>query len=140
MNRRTLDYLKSFGTEENVNRIPPSPFYGPGLVASLKAVQDGKQAFEGQATRSTQKIRYDLLTPCFMPAIQKIAERATLGASRHGDRNWESGGPEFVAATKGHLMAHVVAYLDHGNEGDDNLAAILWNAAVLVYFEGKGLK
>jgi hypothetical protein len=74
-----------------------------------------------------------------MPAIRRIAQRATLGASRHGDRNWESGGPEFVGATKGHLLAHVVAYLENGNESDDNLGAILWNAAALAYFEEKSL-
>lgn len=103
----------------------------------MAADSDTLKSFEGNATRTIQKIRYDLLSPCFVAAIRRIATRATLGASIHGDRNWESGGPKFVESTKGHLLAHVLDYLENGNVKDDNLGAILWNAAALVHFEEK---
>lgn len=90
------------------------------------------ESFDGNpaATRSRQSVRYDLIPSS---AITALARRLTLGAAKHGENNWRSGGEQFRAATISHLMAHLVAFMQSG--GSDNLDAILANAAFLVEFE-----
>jgi hypothetical protein len=90
--------------------------------------------FEGGATRSALAGRYELIP---REAIDGMARRLELGAVRHGENNWKSGGEEFRKASISHLMAHLLAYMTEGNANDANLDAILCNAAFLAHFEAK---
>lgn len=91
-------------------------------------------AFEGGATRSKQSVRYDLIPPV---SLKALATRLSLGAEKHGERNWESGGEEFRQATISHLMAHLIDYMENGNTNEANTDAIICNAAFLCFYEDK---
>lgn len=92
-----------------------------------------KQTYEGGATRSELQERYDLIPSA---AMRAMARRLALGAERHGARNWEQGGEEFVQATKNHLIKHLFLYLE-GDKSDAHLDAIICNAAFLCHFRDK---
>lgn len=92
-----------------------------------------KVKYERGATRNEKKPRYDLIP---LPALIKLAERFTLGAGNHGEKNYQNGGVEFWQDTKNHLAEHLFKYLD-GDISDDHLAAILCNAAMLAWFDNK---
>jgi hypothetical protein len=96
-------------------------------------MSEEKTAYEGNATRSKMSGRYDLIPPA---AIQALARRLELGAGRHGDRNWESGGEEFRKASVNHLMKHFLEYLA-GRDTQENLDAMICNVAFLIHFEEK---
>lgn len=66
----------------------------------------------------------------------KLAQRFTLGAKNHGDKNYQNGGVEFWTDTKNHLVEHLFMYLE-GDQSDDHLAAILCNAAMLAWFDNE---
>jgi hypothetical protein len=87
-------------------------------------------AFEGNATRSASDKRYDLISPHGMDAM---ARRLKLGADRHGERNWESGGERFRQASVSHLLGHICRYMLHPNQEDAD--AIICNAMFLCHFE-----
>ena len=91
-----------------------------------------KQSFEGKSTRSAQDVRYDLIPPA---AIKALGRRLKLGAERHGERNWQQGGEAFRQATISHLMAHLLDYMENG--GQENVDAMMCNAAFLCHFEEK---
>ena len=95
-------------------------------------LSEQKQQFEGGATRSVKTARFDLVPGC---AERRLAERYGLGAVKHGDNNWRQGGAEFIKGCVNHMQAHLADFKDHGNKDDDNLAAILWGAAALTWFE-----
>jgi hypothetical protein len=93
-----------------------------------------KTTFEGGSTRSEMQERYDLIPK---EAMDAIARRLALGAAKHGENNWRSGGPEFRKATINHLIRHLLNYKESGNADDANTDAIICNAAFLCYFEAK---
>src|SRR4051812_28284410 len=99
--------------------------------------QGEKVVFKSGASRSQNFHRYDLLP---REAIDRWAKRMTDGATQHGDNNWRNGltDPEFIRETKNHLVHHALDYLANGCASDDNLAAIICNAAFLIWFEEKG--
>jgi hypothetical protein len=78
--------------------------------------------------------RYDLIPK---EAIDAIARRLALGAQKHGENNWKSGGAEFRKATINHLIKHLLNYAEQGNADDANSDAIICNAAFLCYFESR---
>ena len=86
---------------------------------------------ENGASRSHEAPRYELIPKA---AIDRLAQRLTLGAGIHGDHNWKGGGPKFIEQTKRHLMEHFLNYLE-GATDDDHLAAVICNAAFLCHFE-----
>lgn len=88
--------------------------------------------FEGNATRSALKGRYDLIP---REAIDAMARRLELGAGIHGENNWKSGGEEFRVATINHLINHLLDYMENGNKNDANTDAIIANAAFLCFYE-----
>ena len=92
--------------------------------------RNAKESFEGGATRSVVRERYDLIPAA---ALSALARRLALGAEKHGANNWKGGGPEFVTATKNHLARHLALYLD-GDTSDEHLDAIICNAAFLCHF------
>jgi len=89
--------------------------------------------FEQGSTRSHHAPRYELLPKA---AIDRLVKRLEIGAEIHGDHNWRGGGPEFIAETKRHLVAHVLNFSE-GDTSDDHLSAILCNAAFLAHFEAQ---
>jgi hypothetical protein len=95
-----------------------------------REIPQEKQTFEGTATRSKQSGRYDLISPA---GIDAMARRLKLGAERHGERNWETGGEAFRQATVSHLMAHLVSYMENPNTDDTD--ALICNAMFLCHFE-----
>lgn len=92
-----------------------------------------KATYEGGATRSALQERYDLIPSA---AMRAMARRLALGAERHGERNWEKGGSDFVQATKNHLIKHLFLFLE-GDTSDAHLDAIICNAAFLCHFKDK---
>lgn len=95
-------------------------------------MSDGKQSFEGGATRSVKAERYDLIPP---EIDEVLARRFALGASLHGENNWKGGGAEFIAACLNHLRAHYVSLVKNGPlHTDDDIGAMTWNAGVLAWF------
>lgn len=91
-------------------------------------------AYEGGATRSTLNGRYDLIP---REAIDALARRLEVGASRHGEHNWKGGGEAFRKATISHLFNHLLDYLENGNADEANTDAIICNAAFLCWYEKK---
>jgi hypothetical protein len=72
--------------------------------------------------RAPGKGRFDLLSPFFLQALARLAEQ---GAAKYAHRNWERGYSTALCADS--LMRHATQYLA-GNEDEDHLAAIAWNA------------
>lgn len=89
--------------------------------------------FENGSSRSEARPMYELVP---RQAIDAIAERLTLGYRVHGRENWKNGGPLFFAETKRHMAAHMFAYLE-GDKSEDQLSAIITNAAMLCWWERK---
>lgn len=86
---------------------------------------------ENDSTRSHRAPHYELIPKA---AIDRLTLRLEMGEPVHGAQNWRGGGPDFVAETKRHLVAHVLNYIE-GDTSDDHLGAILANAAFLAHFE-----
>ncbi len=60
-----------------------------GSISAEQALKETAQRltpFEGGATRSSQDVRYDLISP---HGLTSMGRRLALGAARHGERNWE---------------------------------------------------
>lgn len=78
--------------------------------------------------------RFDLICPT---GLRRLAARYGLGAEKYTDFNWCGGDGDltFQRARLNHLIKHVNEFLAHGNVGDDNLAAIAWNAFALMHYE-----
>jgi len=102
------------------------------VANQIASIESGKVAFEGGATRSSMEVRFDLVPRA---AVEGLARRLTLGATKHGENNWRSGGKEFRKATISHLMGHLLDYMENGNANDANTDAIICNAAFLCHFE-----
>lgn len=101
-------------------------------ATAIQAVPKPLTKFEGIATRTRLEGRYDLIP---REANDAMARRLEKGIAVHGENNWRSGGEEFRRATICHLMNHLLDYIEHGNENDQNTDAIVTNAAFLCYFE-----
>jgi hypothetical protein len=87
--------------------------------------------FETGASSSELKPRYDLIP---LEALESVATRFALGATVHGDHNYQKGGDDFWQDRKNHLVEHLFKYI-HGDTSDDHLGAVLCNAAMLAWKE-----
>ncbi len=95
-------------------------------------LSEKKSTFEGGSTRSKKLERYDLIPG---EADEANARRFGLGKEKHGARNWQNGGVEFIAETISHLDGHVASLKIHGpDHDDDDVGAILCNASMLAWF------
>lgn len=105
--------------------------FGNARKIELKEI---KQAYEGGATRTVMEARYDLIPP---EAIQAMALRWGLGAIKHGEGNWKSGGVAFIKACFNHLQKHLQIELCEWRDDfkDDDLGAVLWGAGALKWFQ-----
>jgi hypothetical protein len=95
-------------------------------------LDEPKTTFEGGSTRSAKMERFDLI-----PAEAQIANarRFGLGARKHGARNWQGGGAEFIAETISHLEGHVASLKMNGPfHADDDIGAAITNASMLAWF------
>lgn len=100
---------------------------------------DGKMNDGGQRTTygensaqrepATGKGRPDLISPFALTRISKWYE---LGSKKYGDRNWEKGMPfsRYTAA----MFRHVIAWMK-GDESEDHLSAIAWNAIGIIHHQ-----
>lgn len=88
---------------------------------------------ENGASRSHRALQYELLPKA---GVDRVVQRLMLGAGIHGAHNWKQGGPEFVAETRRHMVAHLLNYLE-GDTSDDHLGALLCNGFFLAHFESK---
>jgi len=87
----------------------------------------GKNA--AQREPATGKGRPDLITPF---ALTRIAKWYELGANKYGDRNYEKGMP-FSRYTAS-MFRHVIAWMK-GDETEDHLSAISWNAFAIMHHQ-----
>lgn len=71
---------------------------------------------------ATGKGRYDLLPP---EGIKRLAQLFERGAEKYDDRNWEKGIPLSVYADS--MLRHAFQAAA-GQEDEDHLAAVAWNA------------
>lgn len=91
-----------------------------------------KQVFESGAQRDEQtgKPRYDLIPP--LP-LRRLAELYARGAEKYDDHNWAKGMP--TSRILASLLRHIEGYRS-GDQAEDHLAAVAWNAFAIMQFEG----
>jgi hypothetical protein len=84
---------------------------------------------------TTGKSRYDLIPP---DALEDVAKVVTMGAAKHGDRDWQTEDPDDILAA---LYRHVVAY--HRGEALDpdsglhHMAHVATNAMFIAWHDKK---
>lgn len=85
-----------------------------------------------QREPATGKGRPDLISPF---AETRLAKWYELGSKKYGDRNWEKGMPftRYTAAMQRHLIAW-----KKGDESEDHLSAIAWNAFAIMHHQELG--
>lgn len=103
------------------------PFVDLATRRGTALPEQGKKFDEG-------KLRYDLVPSL---AFEEVVKAWTIGSKKYGDRNWENGlnyGRTFAA-----LMRHAWAWWRGESyakdDGQHHLAAVAWNALVLLHFE-----
>lgn len=78
------------------------------------------------------KIDYTLIP---IPALKRIGRHYMNGADKYGRGNWlKLDTPEDIERYKQSMFRHLIQYLD-GEKNEDHLAAVVWNAMSLLYFE-----
>lgn len=87
-----------------------------------------RQEFPTGSRRDSQagKGRYDLLPH---EAIRRYAQLLERGADRYGDRNWELGQP--FSRVVSSMLRHAFQAAA-GQNDEDHLAAVIFNAAALI--------
>ena len=80
------------------------------------------------------KLRWDLVP---WEAFEQVVERFTHGSMKYGDWNWtklDKANDRYFAALMRHLIAHRKGELyDPDLPGNLHMAAVAWNALVLLY-------
>lgn len=92
-----------------------------------------REEFDTGSRRDTRegKGRYDLITPV---GLRRLAELYERGAVKYGDRNWEKGQP--ISRFLDSMIRHTFNYLE-GENSEDHLAAVVWNAMSIMHMEEK---
>lgn len=105
---------------------------GPELGGFVTKDSGEREVFDSGAQRDTGdgKGRPGLLSPFVLTREAQLLER---GAVKYCDRNWERGMP-FSRATDS-MFRHLLAWMSGDMDGEDHLAAIRWNAGVLMHFQ-----
>jgi len=91
-----------------------------------------REEFDSGARRDTQdgKPRYDLIPP---GPLKRLAELYARGAEKYDEHNWTKGMP--ISRYLASLMRHPEQYRE-GDTEEDHLAAVVWNAMAIMYFQG----
>lgn len=89
-------------------------------------------SFSTGAVRSQDKngFRYDLVSPHSMKRLARVFD---LGSKKYGDFNWEKGMP--IGDILNHALAHIYAYLEGEQTGEDDLAHAAWNLLAALHME-----
>lgn len=84
--------------------------------------------------RDTQdgKPRYDLIP---VTGLRRLADLYARGAIKYEENNWRKGQP--YSRVTASMLRHVYAWVE-GEETEDHLAAIAWNAFALMHFQETG--
>ena len=82
-----------------------------------------------QRDGDTGRGRYHLIPPC---AIHALAKRFEQGAENYGANNWMKGMP--LSRLQDSISRHLLA-ASEGDESEDHIGAILWNAAAWMWTE-----
>lgn len=90
-----------------------------------------RRQFDTGAQRdiSTDKGRYDLISPIMIERLAKLLQR---GAIKYTERNWEKGMPLSVYMDS--AMRHLFKFLE-GHRDEDHLIAAIWNLQALLHIE-----
>lgn len=90
-----------------------------------------RQEFETGMVRDTQtgKPRYDLVP---VEAVERVAMLYMRGAEKYVENNWKKGQP--YSRTYASLLRHIYAWRK-GDTEEDHLAAVIWNAMSLMWYE-----
>lgn len=104
------------------------------LKRSIEAEQTREQIGHSGAVSSHQALFFNLISPY---TIRRLAERKTAGGKKYGLVQWRIGinDSEYVADRFNHLFNHLLEFMEHGNEYDDNLGAMLWALDCLIEVE-----
>lgn len=109
---------------------PPSAAMATAVFVTKDSGQ--REQFDTGAKRDTQegKPRYDLIPP---QPLKRLAELYARGAEKYDDHNWTKGMPtsRFLASLERHLQDYKAGKVD-----EDHLAAVIFNAMGIMYFEG----
>ena len=104
------------------------------MTKKFETKDSGKREdFNTGARRDTQedKPRYDLVP---VAALKRVAELYSRGAIKYGENNYQKGIPfERVYAS---LFRHLIQFRE-GDESEDHLATVAWNAFALMYYQDK---
>lgn len=103
---------------------------------SSKLVDGGTRMTFGENSAQREetigKGRPDLITPYGLSRLSKHYEN---GANKYGDRNYEKGMP-FSRYTAS-MFRHVIAWMK-GDNTEDHLSAIAWNALAIIHHQELG--
>ena len=88
----------------------------------------------GNRDIAEDKLDYTLLP---ITALNRITQHYVNGLKKYGRDNWKKlSTPEDIERYKQSMFRHLIQYLE-GQDNEDHLAAIVWNAMSLLYFEEK---
>lgn len=85
------------------------------------------------ATSTKLEERWDLIP---FAALRALARRFWFGSVKHAPRNWELGDEEFAEIRLSHCCRHMALFAEYRRQED--LDAVLCNAAMLAYWKDKG--
>jgi len=107
---------------------PPVPSIPPG---STLPDSGQREAFTTGAVRDAaeDKPRFGLIP---VEVLKRYAMRYTDGAKKYGEWNWQKGIP--LLRVYESLLRHVFAWRE-GDKSEDHLAAVLWNAGAIMWYE-----
>ena len=102
--------------------------------SEYKTKDSGKrQDFNSGAKRDTQegKPRYDLIP---IEPLKRLAELYSRGAEKYGENNFEKG--MSFKRMYSSMFRHLIQFRE-GDEEEDHLAAVAWNAFALMFYQEK---
>lgn len=89
----------------------------------------------GNRDSAEDKLDYTLLP---IPALKRVVRHYMNGLKKYGRDNWKKLSlPEDIERYKQSMFRHMMQYLS-GECDEDHLAAVVWNALSLLYFEEAG--
>ena len=94
---------------------------------------DNTRYFSSGARRDSDKGKHKF-TYLPIDVLGRVADHYEEGAKKYGDHNWRKGIPSTTIMDS--LLRHVAAYYQ-GQDDEDHLSAIVFNALCLIYNEDK---